>query len=118
MNLPTNMIVIAIIVVLVLAVVGAFLLTSAGGQSSSAGANKIFAEGCLRYCTSSAEQNYLNAYEIKKNDQQFLNACVQLGYGTEEFPVQCLQRCGCDLTTSQNEINTRLQELITNVETA
>ncbi len=118
MNLPTNIMVITIIVVLALVSIGAFLLTSTGSQGASAEANKVFSQGCLRYCTPSSEQNYLNAYEIKKNDRQFLDACVQLGYGTYDFPVQCLQQCGCDLSTSQNEISTRLQELITNIETS
>jgi len=118
LSLPTNIIIIVIVVVLVLLMLGAFLLASTGSQSKSADANKVFAEGCLRYCTPSSEQNYLNAYEIKKNDKQFLDACVQLGYGSYDFPVQCLQQCGCDLSITQDEINTRLQELVTNIETS
>ena len=118
LSLPTNIIVITIVVVLVLVSLAAFLLTSSGSQGTTADANKVFSEGCLKYCTSSPEQNYLNTYEIKKNDRQFLDACVQLGYGSYDFPVQCLNRCGCDLATSKSEVNTRLQELVTKIETS
>ncbi|MBI4162317.1 MAG: hypothetical protein HY513_01430 [Candidatus Aenigmarchaeota archaeon] len=114
LELALNMATLVAIVVIVLIAIVAFVLSSAGSNISETDLQAKFRAGCLAYCTPYAEDNYLNTYEITKKDRDFLNACVQLGYGTEEFPVQCLQSCGnCDLTTSKEDINTRLQQLIT-----
>ena len=113
MQLAFNMITLVIIIVVVLIAIVAFVLSSSGGSIEETDLQVKFSQGCLTYCTPYVDDNYLNSYEITKSDTEFLDACVQLGYGTEEFPIQCLQSCGnCDLDTSREDINTRLQQLI------
>lgn len=115
-QLALNMITLVIIVVIVLVAIVAFVLSSSGTNISETALQATFREGCLTYCTPYSDDNYLNSYEITKSDAEFLDACIELGYGTEEFPIQCLQSCGnCDLSTSRQDINTRLQQLITRI---
>jgi len=115
-QLALNMITLVIVIIIVLIAIVAFVLSASGTNITETDLQAKFRQGCLTYCTPYADDNYLNSYEITKSDTEFLDACIKLGYGTEEFPIQCLQSCGnCDLSTSREGINTRLQQLITRI---
>src|SRR3989344_2980167 len=112
--LPVNILVIMIIVVIVLVTLIAVFIGTSGQNINTTDANKIFAQGCQKYCSSaSLDEAYLSSYEIAQNDKTFLNACISLGYGTTEYPIKCLDTCGCDTTATREDINRRMQQLIT-----
>lgn len=114
LSLPINMLVVIIIIVLVLVTVIAMFIGTSGQNINTTDANKVFAQGCQTYCSSaSLDETYLSSYEIAQNDREFLNACISLGYGTEEYPIKCLDTCGCDTSVTREDINRRLQQLIT-----
>lgn len=117
--LPINIIVAVVVVVLVLVTIVAFFLGTSGSQANDVNANKLYADGCQRYCSSaSVDESYLSSYEIAQNDKQFLNACISLGHGTEEYPIKCLESCGCDTSVTKADIGKRLQELIGKMKSA
>lgn len=119
LELALNMITLVIIIVILLVAIVAFVLSTSGSRVAETDLQTRFTQGCLKYCTPYPDENFLNTYEITQGDKDFLNACIELGYGTEEFPVKCLQSCGnCDLTTSREDINMRLQQLVTRIKNA
>ena len=114
MSLPINILVLVIIIVIILVTMIAIFIGTSSQNINTTDANKIFAQGCQKYCSStSIDETYLSSYEITQNDKEFLTACISLGYGTTEYPIKCLDTCGCDTTVTREDINRRLQQLIT-----
>ena len=119
MELAFNLTIAVIIIVILLVTIVAFVISTSGSKVTETELQTKFTQGCLKYCTPYPDENFLNTYEITQSDKDFLDACIELGYGTEEFPVKCLQSCGnCDLTKSREDINMRLQQLITRIKNA
>ncbi|MEM7819735.1 MAG: hypothetical protein QXD48_02815 [Candidatus Aenigmatarchaeota archaeon] len=116
-TLPTNMIIIIILAVLVLIVLSAYFISTSGTSMSTADANRIFSKGCLRYCKSDVEKNYVNAYYIPETDKEFMAACERLGYGNREYPNRCLEKCGhvCDMQATDSDVNNRFDQIVSNL---
>jgi len=111
-TVPTDMLVIITVAVLVLVVLSVYFSGLISVSMSDAEAQKVFSEGCFRYCEADTDENYVNAYNLvmhpTEQDKVFFDACEKLGYGTRigypggaaEYPNRCLEFCGkslCDM---------------------
>ena len=115
LELPMNMIVIIIISALVLVVLVSYFLSVSGTSMSDAQANAAFSSGCLKYCKTDVDKNYISAYDLSNTDTDFVNACEKLGYGNKEFPNRCLEKCPaslCDMDATAQDVTDRHDQLV------
>jgi Tfp pilus assembly protein PilE len=117
LELPVNMIVIIVIAALVLVVLVSYFLSMSGTSMSDAQANAAFRSGCLKYCKTDVERNYISAYSLSQSDTEFMSACEKLGYGNKEFPNRCLEKCGsfCDMEATPTDISNRHDQVISSL---
>lgn len=103
LSLSINVIIIIAIAVFVLAAVGVFFTSTFIGGISETEAQRLFANGCARYCQPSLYETFKNAYLASQNDQGFVSACSKLGYGP---PInRCFEKCSnCNLKVTENDI--------------
>jgi hypothetical protein len=102
-----NLVVVIAIAVIVIAAIGVFFMSSSFQTVSSTEAQRIFASGCTRYCSSSLYDTFRNAYLASQNDQQFIGACVALGFMDRGSTLvnRCLEKCGnCNLEVTQGDV--------------
>lgn len=85
MEMPSNTVVIVLILALVLAALGAFLLQSSSTSFSQSDAQRIFASQCQNYVQQGCEWDV-----TYRNDfSNYLNACKSL-FGQERDSYSCL----------------------------
>ncbi len=109
LEIPLNMIIVIAIALIVIASVSVFFMSSSFQTVSSTDAQRVFANGCTRYCTSSLYDTFRNAYEASQNDQEFIKACVSLGYMSGTMVNQCLEKCtNCNMDVTTDDIESGL----------
>ena len=113
-SMPINLIVVIAIAVVVIVALGAFFFSASIGGISDAEAQRLFANGCTRYCQSDLHSTFQGAYTASQRDTQFVAACTKLKYGDQQHVNRCLESCSnCNLIITQNDINQGLDNLNT-----
>ncbi len=105
------MIVIIAASLLVILVIGSFFLTSTSSRMTDAQAQKIFSTECPTICGSTVSENYLKATKIEAEKPEFFKACLILIPEAKEFPNRCLERCGCDLSVTKEELELEFNKI-------
>ncbi len=86
-----------ILLIMAAAVIGAvaiFLITNSSSSMSSTEAQRIFASGCMKYCTGDEYEIKKNAFMASQNDVAFVGTCIRLGYmKSGEDLLNCLKKC-------------------------
>lgn len=90
-ELPTNVLVIVILVVLVLSAVGVLFLTQTGSQQSIASSNEIFSVNCQNYKDAGCAWSVTHS----ANFPRFVSACQTL-FGRENREYSCLYNYCCE----------------------
>lgn len=114
LEIPTNIMVIMVVAVLVIIVVATYFSGIISLSMSDAQAQTAFQKGCIKYCKSDIESDYLSALNV---DLEFLTACKKLGYDARATPCtapdgcpnRCLEMCGsiCEMSVSDSYANSR-----------
>ena len=107
-----NLVVILGISILVLVTLGLFFASSSFGQMSEADAQRIFSNGCARYCQSDLDATFDGIYNIEQNDPNFVSACLKLRYGDAVHISRCLEKCSnCNLNVNTNDLDRRMNNI-------
>lgn len=88
------MIIVLAIAAVAIAAILIFVGSAASNTVSDTEAQRLFTNGCMRYCTGTDYDINKNAFLAQENDPEFTAACIKLGYAKrDESLVNCLKKC-------------------------